>query len=74
MEELEVEDINKLLNSGADKISINTAAVQNSKIVSDSSKKFGSQCIVVAIDAKRKNNHWEIFYTWWKKSNRYKCD
>ena len=56
-----VEDINKLLNSGADKISINTAAVQNSKIVSDSSKKFGSQCIVVAIDAKRKNNHWEIF-------------
>ena len=49
-----VEDINKLLNSGADKVSINTAAVENSKVVSDSSKKFGSQCIVVAIDAKKK--------------------
>ena len=55
------EDINKLLNCGADKVSINTAAVQNTKIVSESSKKFGSQCIVVAIDAKRKDNYWEIF-------------
>ena len=55
------EDINKLLNCGADKVSINTAAVQNSKIVSENSKKFGSQCIVVAIDAKRKDNYWEIF-------------
>ena len=44
---------NKLLNCGADKISINTAAVENSKVVIDSSKKFGSQCIVVAIDAKK---------------------
>ena len=49
-----VEDINKLLNCGADKVSINTAAVENSKVVIDSSKKFGSQCIVVAIDAKKK--------------------
>ena len=48
-----VEDINKLLNCGADKVSINTAAVKNSKVVIDSSKKFGSQCIVVAIDAKK---------------------
>ena len=56
-----VEDINKLLNCGADKVSINTAAVQNSKVVEDSSKKFGSQCIVVAIDAKRKGDTWEIF-------------
>ena len=56
-----VEDINKLLNCGADKVSINTAAVQNSKVVKDSSKKFGSQCIVVAIDAKRKGDTWEIF-------------
>ena len=56
-----VEDINKLLNCGADKVSINTAAVQNSKIVEDSSKKFGSQCIVVAIDAKKKKNKWEIY-------------
>ena len=56
-----VEDINKLLNFGADKVSINTAAVQDSKVVEDSSKKFGSQCIVVAIDAKKKEDKWEIF-------------
>ena len=48
-----VEDISRLLNCGADKVSINTAAVENSKVVVDSSKKFGSQCIVVAIDAKK---------------------
>ena len=56
-----VDDINKLLNCGADKVSINTAAVQNSKVVEDSSRKFGSQCIVVAIDAKRNSGGWEIF-------------
>ena len=56
-----VEDINKLLNCGADKVSINTAAVQNAAVVLDSSKKFGSQCIVVAIDAKKNGNKWEIF-------------
>ena len=56
-----VEDINKLLNCGADKVSINTAAVQNSKVVKESSKKFGSQCIVVAIDAKKNGESWEIF-------------
>ena len=56
-----VEDINKLLNCGADKVSINTAAVQNEKVVEDSAKKFGSQCIVVAIDAKKNNDGWEIF-------------
>jgi imidazole glycerol-phosphate synthase subunit HisF len=56
-----VEDINKLLNCGADKVSINTAAVENSKLVLASSKKFGSQCIVVAIDAKKNRDKWEIF-------------
>ena len=56
-----VDDINKLLNCGADKVSINTAAVQNPSVVKDSSKKFGSQCIVVAIDAKKNNESWEIF-------------
>ena len=56
-----VDDINKLLNCGADKVSINTAAVQNPSVVIDSSKKFGSQCIVVAIDAKKNNESWEIF-------------
>ena len=56
-----VDDINKLLNCGADKVSINTAAVYNEKVVEDSAKKFGSQCIVVAIDAKKNNDGWEIF-------------
>ena len=56
-----VDDINKLLNCGADKVSINTAAVQNADVVYDSSKKFGSQCIVVAIDAKKKGEMWEVF-------------
>ena len=56
-----VDDINKLLNCGADKVSINTAAVENSKVVVDSSKKFGSQCIVVAIDAKKNQDKWEVF-------------
>ena len=56
-----LEDINKLLGNGADKVSINTAAVQNPKMVFESSKKFGSQCIVVAIDAKKKNDSWEVF-------------
>ena len=56
-----VEDINKLLNCGADKVSINTAAVQNPKMIIESSKKFGSQCIVVAIDAKKNSNKWEVF-------------
>ena len=56
-----VDDINKLLNCGADKVSINTAAVQNPSVVKESSKKFGSQCIVVAIDAKKNGDGWEIF-------------
>ena len=56
-----VEDISKLLNCGADKVSINTAAVQNADVILDSSKKFGSQCIVVAIDAKKDGDIWEVF-------------
>ena len=56
-----VEDISKLLNCGADKVSINTAAVQNPEVIEESSKKFGSQCIVVAIDAKRNGENWEIY-------------
>ena len=56
-----VNDISKLLNCGADKVSINTAAVQNAEVVKDSSKKFGSQCIVVAIDAKKNGDKWEVF-------------
>ena len=56
-----VDDINKLLSCGADKVSINTAAVQNKQVVEESSKKFGSQCIVVAIDAKKNGDNWEVF-------------
>jgi cyclase len=57
----EINDIRTLLNAGADKVSINTAAIHNPSLVSQASQKFGSQCIVVAIDAKKMNNHWEIF-------------
>ena len=56
-----INDISKLLNCGADKVSINTAAVQNSDVVVQSSKKFGSQCIVVAIDSKKNGDKWEVF-------------
>ena len=57
----EINDIRTLLNAGADKVSINTAAIHNPSLVSKASQKFGSQCIVVAIDAKKMNNHWEVF-------------
>jgi cyclase len=53
-----VDDINKLLNCGADKVSINTAAVQNPDVIIESSKKFGS---VAAIDAKKNDDKWEVF-------------
>jgi cyclase len=56
-----VEDVRRLLNAGADKVGINTAAVTNPQLVADASGYFGSQCIVVAIDAKRVDGHWEIF-------------
>jgi cyclase len=49
----QVEDVRRLLNAGADKVSINTAAVTNPQLVADASARFGSQCIVVAIDAKQ---------------------
>jgi len=61
-----VEDIGRLLKAGADKVSINTAAVKNPQFVKEASEKFGAQCIVVAIDAKRVSQpgeplRWEIF-------------
>ena len=56
-----VEDVRRLLNAGADKVSINTAAVQNPDLVRDASAIVGSQCIVVAIDAKRSGPSWEVF-------------
>lgn len=56
-----VEDIEILLNSGADKVSINTSAVKNPQILTDAAKNFGSQCVVLAIDAKRVENDWKVF-------------
>jgi imidazole glycerol-phosphate synthase subunit HisF len=56
-----VEDVRRLLNAGADKVSINTAAVQSPDLVSKASGIVGAQCIVVAIDAKRKDSSWEVF-------------
>ena len=57
-----VNDIRKLLLFGADKVSINTAAIKNPGLIKKSSSKFGNQCIVVAIDAKQvKKNKWEIY-------------
>ncbi|MDY0013464.1 MAG: imidazole glycerol phosphate synthase subunit HisF [Rhodocyclaceae bacterium] len=57
-----VEDVRRLLNAGADKVSINTAAVNNPQLVAEASGKVGSQCIVVAIDAKQTApGHWQVF-------------
>ncbi len=56
-----LDDIRRMLNAGADKVSINSAAVFRPEFVQEASDHFGSQCIVVAIDAKRVNDHWEIF-------------
>ncbi|MBK8322644.1 MAG: imidazole glycerol phosphate synthase subunit HisF [Betaproteobacteria bacterium] len=57
-----VEDVRKLLNAGADKVSINTAAVQNPSLVADCAHRFGSQAIVVAVDAKSVGpDRWEVF-------------
>jgi cyclase len=56
-----VDDIRKLLTCGADKVSINTAAVNRRAFVKEAAEKFGDQCIVVAIDAKKVGDHWEIF-------------
>lgn len=57
----DINDIRDLLNAGADKVSINTSAVKFPELISDAAKKFGSQCIVVAIDAKKEQDNWEVF-------------
>ncbi|MEJ7554285.1 MAG: imidazole glycerol phosphate synthase subunit HisF, partial [Aquificaceae bacterium] len=56
-----LEDMRRLLEAGADKVSINTSAVKNPQLIYEGAKKFGSQCIVVAIDAKRRGNGWEVY-------------
>jgi cyclase len=59
----DVETIREILKAGADKVSLNTAAVQNPKLISAGAKRFGSQCIVLAVDAKKQKNgqKWEVY-------------
>jgi cyclase len=58
----DIEDIRLLLKSGADKVSLNTSAVENPQLVRDAAYEFGNQCIVVAIDAKKKDpSHWQVY-------------
>lgn len=56
-----LEDVERVLRNGADKIAINSAAVKSPKIISEMANKFGSQCIVLSIEAKKKNNWWEVY-------------
>lgn len=58
-----VEDFRKILNAGADKVSVNSAAVKNPQLISEAAEKFGSQCVVVAIDAKRRGDGsgWDVY-------------
>ena len=56
-----VEDVRRLLNAGADKVSMNTSAVNDPQLVFNAAERYGSQCIVVAIDAKRSGDRWEVF-------------
>lgn len=57
-----VEDFRKILNAGADKVSVNSAALKNPELIREAAEKFGRQCVVVAIDAKRRNNGgWDVY-------------
>lgn len=56
-----VETMREILAAGADKVSVNTAAVKDPNLITKGAQKFGSQCIVVAIDAKKKDNSWEVY-------------
>ena len=56
-----LDDIYRLLNVGCDKVSVNSPAIQNPHFIDESSKRFGSQCIVVAIDAKKTGNSWNVY-------------
>lgn len=57
----EVEDFTALLRAGADKVSVNSAAVKNPRLINDAAYKFGNQCVVCAIDAKRKDSGFEVY-------------
>ena len=68
-----VQDVEVLLRSGADKVSINTSAILNPNLIEEASKEFGSQCIVVAIDAKFNGNNWSVYTHGGKNKNRLGC-
>ncbi len=56
-----VENFREILNAGADKVSVNSSAIKNPALISEAAKKFGSQCVVCAIDAKKNGDKWEVF-------------
>ncbi len=55
------EDFRRLLSAGADKIAVNSAAVRNPELITEAALRFGSQCVVLAVDAKRSDGHWEVY-------------
>lgn len=55
------EDFRRLLSAGADKIAVNSAAVRNPELITEAALRFGSQCVVLAVDAKRSGGHWEVY-------------
>jgi cyclase len=57
-----IDDVTKILNSGADKVSINTEAIKNPEIISEVAKRFGSQCMVLSVEAKQDGDHWEAYF------------
>src|SRR5438445_1071186 len=56
-----VDDVRRLLRAGADKVSLNTAALARPEVIREAAERFGSQCIVVAIDARCENDHWDVY-------------
>jgi len=59
---ISVDDIRELLNAGADKVSLNSSAIKNPQLITEAAKRYGSQCIVVAIDAKKRNaTEWDVY-------------
>jgi len=67
-----VKDVSRLIKAGADKVSVNSSAVKNSQLISEISKEFGSQCLVVAIDTKFEKNDWNVFIHGGRKSTQLK--
>ncbi|MCB9772000.1 MAG: imidazole glycerol phosphate synthase subunit HisF [Candidatus Omnitrophica bacterium] len=56
-----VDDIRELLSAGADKVSLNSSAIKNPQLITEAANRYGSQCIVVAIDAKKNGSHWDVY-------------